>query len=187
DVEAGRLPGEPSLTAPELQLGAQDLEEVLGVAAIVDGEARMQTHPLAVLAEQPGGDGVEGSAPHPAGGSRPLPPVAEEAVDAPEQLRRRAPGEGEEEDPLRRHAAVDQVRHAVGEGGGLPGPGSGDEQERPVAVDHGLALPFVDLVEAHAGAVTLPAGSSLLKCSVEGPTDPNRFAAFCLPAAPRLR
>jgi len=153
DVETGGLARKSSLASPQLQLGAEHLQEIFGVAAVVDGEARVEPHPLAVLPEEPGGDGVERSAPDPARGPRF--PVAEEPVDPAEQLARGAAGEGQQEDPIRRDASVDQMRHAVGERGGLSRSRPGDEQQRRVAMEHRLALPFVEVVEAHDGAATV--------------------------------
>ena len=53
------------LARPEL--GADDAQQVLGIAAVVDGEVGRQADGLAPAAEQPGGDGMEGPPPDAAG------------------------------------------------------------------------------------------------------------------------
>jgi hypothetical protein len=67
DVEAGRLAREASLSPAQLELCPEHLEQILGIAAVVDGEAGMEADPVSVLPEEPGGDRMERPAPHPRG------------------------------------------------------------------------------------------------------------------------
>ena len=63
DLHAGSLLGEPLVGLGQAQLGAHDVQQVLRVGPVVDGEGRGQADGLAVAAEQPRGDGMEGAAP----------------------------------------------------------------------------------------------------------------------------
>ena len=102
---------------------------------------------LSVLAQQPRGDRVERPAPHPRGRRPVRSGPSEEPVHPPEQLGRRPPGEGEKEDALRRYAPGDELRHSVGEGGGLSRSGTGDHQERTIPVEDRVALRLVEPLE----------------------------------------
>ena len=113
----------------------------------MNGETGMQPDPLAVLPEQPRGHRVEGAAPHPRGGRAVRGGAPEQPIHAPQELGRGATGEGEEEDPLRRDTSRDELRHPVGEGGGLPRPRTGNHQQRGVAMEHCLALRLVEPIE----------------------------------------
>jgi hypothetical protein len=64
DVEAGGLAREAPLAPAELELGPEHLQEVLRVAPVMDGEARVEADPFPMLAQEPGGDGVERPAPY---------------------------------------------------------------------------------------------------------------------------
>ena len=96
-------------------------------------------------------DRVERAAPH-ARGRRPVGSgAAQEPVHPAKQLGRGPPSEGEQEDALGGHPPGDELSHAVGEGGGLPGAGAGhDEQRTAAVVEHRLALLVVERLE-HGG------------------------------------
>ena len=175
DVEAGRLPREAPLAPAQLELGPQDLEQVLRVAPVVDGEARVKADSLSVLAQQPGGDRVERPAPHPRGRRPVRGGASEQPVHPAEQLGRRPPGEGEKENALRRDAPGDELRHTVGEGGGLSGPGTRDHQERTLPVEDRLALRLVEPVEHRRRRLAVPWGAAQA-------FSPRGFPAFPDPA-----
>ena len=65
-------------------------------------------------------------------------PTSRSARD--EHLLRGAAGEGEEEDALRRDAALDEVGDAIDERARLPGAGAGDDEQRAVAERGGGGL-----------------------------------------------
>ena len=68
DVHAGALEREAAVVLGEAQLGAEHAHEVFGVAAVEDGEGRVEADGPPVQAQQAGGRGVEGAAPDLAGG-----------------------------------------------------------------------------------------------------------------------
>ena len=63
DGHARALVGKPFVGLGQFQIGPHDVEQVFGIGPVVDRELRRQADGLAVTAEQPGGDGVEGAAP----------------------------------------------------------------------------------------------------------------------------
>jgi len=145
DRHAGSLLGKPPVGPGQGELGADHVHQVFRVGAIVDRETRRQADGLAVLAQHSRGDRVEGAAPdagrkEAAGpGLGPVQP-AEHAVGAAEHLGGGAAGEGQQEDSLRRRPPSDQPGHAVDQRRGLARARPGHDQERTVAVLHGLAL-----------------------------------------------
>jgi len=72
---------------------------------------------------------------------------ADQTLGAGEHLAGGAPREGEEQDPLRRDAALDQVRDAVDERARLARAGAGDDEQRPVAERDGALLLRVERVD----------------------------------------
>jgi hypothetical protein len=86
-------------------------------------------------------DGVKGATVHPRARG------ADQALGAGEHLSGGAAREGEEEDPLCRDAALDQVRDTVDERARLPRAGAGDDEERPVAERDGALLLRVERVD----------------------------------------
>ena len=152
DVRARRLAREAPVPSGEVELGAQDVQQVLRVGAVVDGEAGVEPDVLAVEAQEPRRDRVERAAPHAARGGPLLGPAVQEPVHPAQHLGRGAPGEGDQEDALRPDPAVDEMGHAVRERGGLTGPSARDDEQRLVAVRRGLALPIVERIELHGGS-----------------------------------
>ena len=118
----------------ETERAARELHQVLGVALVHDGEVRGEAGRRAELSEQAMPDGVKGAAVHPRAGG------ADESLGAGEHLAGGAAREGEEEDALRRDAALDQVRDAVDERARLARAGAGDDEQRPVAEGDGALL-----------------------------------------------
>ena len=139
DRHAGALLREPLVGLGQVQLGADDVQQVFGVGAVVDGELRRQPDGLAVAVQQPGGDGVEGSAPD----ARVVPGVAqpaEQVLGPAEHLGGRPAGERQQQDAAGIDALGDQPGHAMHQRGGLAGAGPGHDQQRPFAVGGRLAL-----------------------------------------------
>ena len=100
------LAREASFLLVEPELGAQQADDVLGVAAIEDGEAAGQPERRAVAAQRRVGERVEGAA-----GDLLAAPV-EQRRGAAEHLGRRLAGEGEQEDGARVDAELDQAGDA---------------------------------------------------------------------------
>ena len=133
DGEAGGLQREPLGRLREAEIVADEVDEVGGIAPVVDGEGRVEADLGRAFAQEPRADGVEGAGPRqrarlgaPSGraGDDPLHPAG--------HLGGGAAGEGEEQDATRIGALDDQVRHPVGERVGLARAGPGDDEERPV-------------------------------------------------------
>jgi hypothetical protein len=85
------------------------------------------------------GDGVEGPARDPASSVSPS-----KRADTTYDLARRAAGERQEQDSLWCDAALEKDVDPGGERGRLPGSGSRDHSQRPVAKRGGLTLPVVE-------------------------------------------
>ena len=85
------------------------------------------------------GDGVEGPARDPASSVSPS-----KRADTTYDLARRAAGERQEQDSLWSDAALEKDVDPGGERGRLPGSGSRDHSQRPVAKRGGLTLPVVE-------------------------------------------
>ena len=118
------------------------LHEAHLVGLVVDREARAVAEALGLAAQDPAARGVEGEDPdrprHAA--ERPLEPLA--------HLGRGLVRERDREDLVRLHAVrTDQVRDAMGEDAGLSRACAGDDEQRPVDVEHGLPLGRIEPLE----------------------------------------
>ena len=144
DLRAGRLAGKAALLGGEAQLAADEIDKILGIRAIVNGEAGRETDGIAVVAQQPHRDRMESAAPDMVAVDRQA-LAAHDRLDAGEHAGGGAAGEGEQEDARGGSALRDQMAHAMGQGGGLAGAGARDYEERPVAVPRGSLLLAIEL------------------------------------------
>ena len=178
DRHAGALLGKAAIVAGQAQLGADHVQKVFGIGPVVDRELRIQADGLAVLAQQPGGDGVEGAAPDAvapraglAGRQAGPAELAEDAVHPADHLGGRAAGEGEQQDLRRVHPLGDQRRDPIDQGRRLAGPRAGHDQQRPPSLLDRVPLlriePAEKLGDGRAGGCRwlrqnggLPAGTS---------------------------
>ena len=105
---------------------------LLGVAAVVDGEAGVEPDALGVAAQQPRADAVERPRPADRGRTlrRPAQHAAEDARRPPLHLHRGPARERQQQDPLRIGTPAHQVRDAMREGVGLARTGTGDDQHK---------------------------------------------------------
>jgi hypothetical protein len=144
------------------------VEEVLLVELVPDGVVALQAREVAVVVEQAQADTVKGAEVN----LVEVDPDAErqQAVgDAGGELGGGLLGEGDDEDGLGRGALDgDQVDDALDHGEGLPGPGAGDDQQRPLAVRDGPALRGVGGVRRER------------RCRGRGVHGGFRFAAVCV-------
>jgi hypothetical protein len=62
-----------------------------------------------------------------------------------EHLLRGAARKGEQEDPVRRDPALDEMRDAIDQRPGLAGTGARDNEQRPITVGGGGGLSLVEL------------------------------------------
>ena len=158
DRKAGPLAGEPALGLREPELVPDAVHQVGGVAAVVHGEGGVEAERRGMFAQDADADAVEGAGPGKAGdhrGRRRAEDLAGDALDAPDHLLRRLPGEGHQQHPPRVGAREDQMRHTVRQRAGLAGARTRDDQQRTrdlaVAMQHGAALGFVQPVEIAGG------------------------------------
>ena len=117
-----------------------------GVGLVVDRErARIAQH-FAVTAQDPHARRVERGDPHR------LDDRPDQGADPLAHLGRGLVGERDRQDLRRPRSLVDQVGDAMGQHAGLARAGSGHDQQRPVAVHHGVELLRVEPVGERAGA-----------------------------------
>ena len=133
-----------------LRVALEILQALLGqphlVGRVVDREVRLVAEAGRLPAQDPAAGGVEGEDPdrprHPA--EQPLEPLA--------HLPRRLVREGDRQDLVRLHAAgSDQVRDAVGQHARLARARAGDDEQRALGGEDGLALGVVQVGEVLVG------------------------------------
>jgi hypothetical protein len=153
DRQQRALLGEPLGGPVEAKVGADEVEQILGVALVENDEVRVEAQRPAVQAQQPVSDAVEGPAPDAAGGC-----LAHDPAGPAQHLGGGPPGEREQEDAAGVGAGADQGRDAGGDGQGLATAGPGDDEQRPAAVlGRGpllrVQLGLEVLVSAHAAGL----------------------------------
>ena len=122
------------------------LDEPHLILVVVDREGRRVAEALCLAAQHPAAGGVEGEDP-----DRPR-RLPEHPLEPLAHLPRRLVRERDREDLVRLHAArADEVRDAIGEDARLPGAGAGDDEERPLGRENGLALGLVEVGEVALG------------------------------------
>ena len=140
DLRDGLLSGKALLPDVEAHLCAQELDHVLAVGTVHDGEARRQSHELAVLPQHHVAEGVEG----PAGDA--LATGVGQQARALQHLLRRPAGEGEQQDRSGIDAPFDQAGDPIHERPGLSRTGPGHHQQRTFQEHRGFTLRLVELV-----------------------------------------
>jgi len=138
--------------------GCEDLLARVGVAhrltqhrplvgLVVDGERTLYANERPFPAQQPRAKPVE--RPDSELGQALL---ADQAVEPLPHLLRGLVREGHRQDRARRHRQVaDEVGDSVRQDAGLPGPGAGEDEERPVAMCHGGALLGIERIQDRVG------------------------------------
>src|SRR5262249_5811084 len=133
------LPRESPVLLVEPRARAEEVHDVLRVAAIEDREVRLQPEPSRRPAEDDVRERVERTA------RDLLAAGPDQRGRAPEHLLSGLPGEREEEDLARVHPRLDEARDAVDERARLPAPGARDDEHGPVEGRRGLELRRVQL------------------------------------------
>ena len=139
DVVQRLLLREPLFLLAEAEAVAGELHQVFGVALIHDREVAREAGGRSELPEQTVARRVERPALHARRRG------ADEPLGAREHLVRGAAREREEQNPLGRNAALDQVGDAIDERARLAGSGAGDDEQRPFFVRGGRPLFGVQL------------------------------------------
>src|SRR5208282_2697378 len=118
----------------KVHLRAEQIDYIFDVAAIENREIRLQADHAAHLAQDLVGERMEGTA-------RDLTAaVADQLLDPPQHLLRRAPGKGQQEYRAGRDSALDQPGDPIDERARLAGAGAGDHQQRAFAMGYGGEL-----------------------------------------------
>lgn len=126
----------------DVEVAHHPLQERLLVGVVVDREVAADADLVAVLPEQPRAHRVEGADHQPARAAR------DELGEPLAHLAGRLVGEGDGEDAPGRHVSLpDEVRDPVGDHAGLATPGSGEDHERAIAIEHCLLLGLVQSIE----------------------------------------
>ncbi len=131
--------GEAAAAQHRAGLGDAGRHEVSRVLSIEDGVVGGEPHGLRVLAQREVGDVVERAGP---GGAN---LQTQQLLDAADHLSCRAVGEGAEHDAIMRQAASQQVGGPIGQGAGLSGASTGDDQQLPRRRQHRGALLLVEV------------------------------------------
>ena len=130
----------------DVQLIHAGLHQPQRVLLVVDREAAGVAQALGVGAQHPGAGRVEGHHPHRPG------PAAHQGLHPLAHLAGGLVCEGDGQDLARpRGPAAHQVRDAVREHAGLARAGAGEDQQRPLAMQHGLALGLVQPLQQGLG------------------------------------
>ncbi len=127
---------------------ANEVEQAGGVAGVEHPEARVEAERGGVEANEPVRDGVKGAAQDAA---RPGHRARGQRAGALDHLARRAPREGEQQDPLRGNALREQPSDARAERRRLPGARTREYQQRSARMGRSRLLLGVELVEPALG------------------------------------
>jgi hypothetical protein len=133
---------EASLLLAQTGLGAHGIDQVGRVLTVEQGETRIQSHHLGVLAQQAVGHGVEGSGPGQGSFKIALPRGQPRRPSG--HLECSSAGEGEQEDAPRIYPTFQKRRYPMRQGLGLARPCACDDQQRPIAMRTGRSLRFVE-------------------------------------------
>ena len=135
DRQAGRLLRKAAPRSRQAEALAQHVDQVLGLAPVVDRERRVEAERRGMGAQQPGADRMEGAAPgqaRRAARRRQAERLVQDPADPALHLGRGPAREGQHQDPRRVGAGEHQAGDPGGQGQGLAGAGAGDHQQRPV-------------------------------------------------------
>ena len=143
DRKAGALGRKPFLGFGKSLLVPDQVHQVGGILAVVNGERGIETDLLGVLAQQPRADAVEGAGP----GERVrhnrsivAQHLARDPLDPLRHFGGRPPRECHQQDAPGVGAVDDQMRHAVCQRVGLAGSSAGDHQKRRAPARFGRAM-----------------------------------------------
>ena len=194
DGEAGRLGGKAAFLGRETEIVADQIHQVGGILAVMDGESRVQSDLGGVFPQQPRADGVEGAGPAQRAGQRSPCDCAvrpecliADPLDPPRHLDGGAARERHQQDAAGIDAVGGEMHHAMGERAGLARSGTRDHQERGAAsvadavLAHAMldsaALVGVELVEIGRGHRRI----ALLEAKQDEPC-PSSFATAAVAA-----
>ena len=148
DRETGRFHRKAFCLGREAEFVAHQADEIAGILPVVNGEARRQSDPAGVVAQESRPDAVEGARPGERGAAQSrigTGVLGDDPIDPPRHFVGRPPREGEQQDPAGVGALGDKMRDPVREGIGLARSGAGDDQQGAelAVVFDGEALLFV--------------------------------------------
>ena len=143
DVEQRALLREAPLALRVPVLLADHVDQIRRVAGVEHPEAGRQVECGGMHAHEAVRNGMERPAQYAAGPRR----HGNQRARAPQHLARRAAGEREQHDPLRRHALGHQPGHPRAQRRGLAGARAGQDQQRAAGVGGRCALPCIQIFE----------------------------------------
>jgi len=147
DVRDRLLLGKTPILAIEPHAGANELDDILGVAAVEDRETGVAANLASEAAEHEIGKGMKRSAAHPSATG------AHQRSGPLEHDLRGSSSKGEQQDRGRRDAELDQSSHPVDQGPRLAAAGPRDHQHRPFKVRHRRVLSGIELRRVVDGEV----------------------------------
>jgi hypothetical protein len=149
----------PLVGLGQAQFGADDVQQVLGIAAVQDGERWFQPGGGGIQPQQAGGDGVKRTAPNRLN-VRTATAVAAVAMQLPQQpvhaaqhLRGGSASERQQQNSPGSDALLDLMGDAVDQGFGLSRAGSGDDQQGTIAILDRLPLFAVQTFQNQASVL----------------------------------
>ncbi len=154
------LLGEAPFFRTEPHPAAQQIENVLHVGAVEDGEIWLQADNVAVTAQNLVGERMEGAA------ANLTAALTDQLLDPAQHLLGGAAGKREEENCAGRHSALDQSRDTIDKGSRLARTGARDHQQRAVAMDGRgelLRIEHFSVTDAELALVRLRNGQRVFK------------------------
>ena len=152
DRKTGALGRKAGFGLRQSELVPDEVHQVGGILAVVDGEGGIEANLQRIVAQQPGADAVKRAGPAQRvgdDGSIAAQHLARDALDPLRHFRRGAARKGHQQDAPRIGALDDEMRDAVRQRVGLAGTGAGDHQQGPshlaVAMLDSLTLLVVEL------------------------------------------
>ena len=174
DGEAGLLLGKAALLAGKPELVAEQVHEVGTILAVEDGEGGVEADVMGMQPEEPGADGMEG--PRPGQGRRRRAALVSgpgrDPLDPALHLGRRPAGEGQQQDPLGRHALADQKGDPMGQGIGFTRACAGDDEKGRRVVRPGAGPAIAQAMPGGpplCGVQILHAGVGVHAARISGP------------------
>ena len=140
DFQNGLLAGKAERFLVQTHTAADQIDHVLGVAAVQNGEGVGKAQQLGVAAQDGVGKGVKGAA------GDPVAAAAQERLNPLQHLFGRPPGKGQQQDGGRVNPLLNHARHPEHQGAGLAAARPGQDQQRPPVGDGRLVLGGVEFL-----------------------------------------
>ncbi len=140
NLRNGSLARESLIFFVQAQLGAQEGDQIFGIAAIHNRKARFDPEDSPMAPQQHVGDRVKGTA------TDSLATRSDQSADSLQHLLRRLPSEGQQQNVRGIHPGIDQIGDAMHERPRFAASGTGNDQRRAIGRRHGRILLRVQLL-----------------------------------------